>query len=188
VAAETQQTIAEAARIVDAAGLGAADIVARAALEARTARQHADSLAAHQLALTAESAAVQIQLRADERASIAAADAAVELSNATREPRTARARAGEIAAAKAGSAAVSVAHETTLAATLVGQAALAAAAQIRDVNTAQAAATERDVLNAAEAIKAIAATTARALEGLAHQFATGNPGHQRLAETVTGDR
>jgi hypothetical protein len=171
VAAETQQAIADAARIVDAAGLAAADIVARAALEARTAREHADSLAARQIAQTAESAAVRIQLRADELASFAAADVAADLSMATREPRTARARAGEIAAARAGSTAVSMAHEATLAATLVAQAALAAAAQLRDVSTTQAAAAERDVLNAANAIKAIKAATAQALDDLAHASA-----------------
>jgi hypothetical protein len=84
--------------IVHAAALASAHTVARAALETQAPLESTPTLAARGVAATAESAA--LGMREDELASMTASSVAADLSVATREPRTPRARAGQVAAAK----------------------------------------------------------------------------------------
>jgi diguanylate cyclase (GGDEF)-like protein/PAS domain S-box-containing protein len=151
--------------VIARAAAAAADKTAEAAETARGATAVAVAVAAEAVALTATETAAAVQIQADasaskvaEAASEAAAAVAASLIGGGDAASTLTASR---VAATVTAAAVANSEETALAAAIVARAVAAAAAQAAFTASAAAIALEEDVSNAAAAVRAVTAATAR---------------------------
>jgi hypothetical protein len=168
VAAEREaKEVAATAATTEQSVEAAAVMTAQAASHARDRKADATASAAHELAETAAHAATGIQIRADALA-LEVATAAVQAAETVSASIAAGgdAEAAVIAlrlAATVDAAALATVDETALAATAVATAVAAAAAHAALAAAAAAAVFEREVADAASAVRAIATNTARDL-------------------------
>jgi serine phosphatase RsbU (regulator of sigma subunit)/anti-sigma regulatory factor (Ser/Thr protein kinase) len=183
--AEPDALAIEAATMTQRAALAAAVMTADAAKTARSARAAAATTAAAAVAEEAARMVRAVQLQADELAlavAAAASDAALAMSDSVVAGGAGdAARVAVQMGATVMSAAAIKSDETALAAALVARAVAAAAAAVSATAAAEDMAIEREVIEAAAAVRAVAALTAQNLAVATRQRAESIAVATRLA-------